>query len=183
MDAVDAEWRSGTYSTLGVGIWRRGCAAGLSAAAVGLLANELIATFWHRPRPYQDHPLGVIPLLSPSHGQSFPSDHATAAFAIAFGILFITRRAGWVFLAWAVLIGVSRVLAGMHHPTDVIAGAPVGFGSGYFTARVAIPLLDRLIRLASRITDPSPGIGPNDSDPHLNRTAGRRATGRPAAAR
>lgn len=136
------------------GIWRRGCAAGLSAAAVGLLANQLIAQLWHRPRPYQDHPLGVIPLLSPSHDPSFPSDHATAAFAIAFGILFVTRRAGWLFLAWALLIGVSRVLAGMHYPTDVIAGALVGLGSGYLTARVAMPLLDRLIRLASRISDP-----------------------------
>jgi hypothetical protein len=40
------------------GIWRRATAAGLSAAALGLLANQVIAQFWHRPRPYQDHPLG-----------------------------------------------------------------------------------------------------------------------------
>jgi membrane-associated phospholipid phosphatase len=136
------------------GIWRRATAAGLSAAAVGLLANQLIAQFWHRPRPYQDHPLGILPLLSPSHDPSFPSDHATAAFAIAFGILFVARRTGWLFLAWAALIGVSRVLAGMHYPTDVIAGAVVGLGSGFFTARVAMPLLVPLITLVSRATDP-----------------------------
>jgi undecaprenyl-diphosphatase len=136
------------------GIWRRATAAGLSAAALGLLANQVIAQFWHRPRPYQDHPLGVLPLLSPSHDPSFPSDHATAAFAIAFGILFVARRTGWLFLAWAVLIGLSRVLAGMHYPTDVIAGAVVGLGSGYFTARIAMPLLLPLIRLVSRVTDP-----------------------------
>jgi undecaprenyl-diphosphatase len=136
------------------GLWRRATAAGLSAAAVGLLANQVIAQLWHRPRPYQDHPLGILPLLSPSHDPSFPSDHATAAFAIAFGILFVARRTGWLFLAWAVLIGVSRVLAGMHYPTDVIAGAVVGLGSGFFTARVAMPLLLPLIRLVSRVTDP-----------------------------
>jgi hypothetical protein len=33
---------------------------GLSAAAVGLLANQVIAQLWHRPRPYQDHPLGAL---------------------------------------------------------------------------------------------------------------------------
>jgi membrane-associated phospholipid phosphatase len=136
------------------GIWRRATAAGLAAAAVGLLANQVIAQIWHRPRPYQDHPLGVLPLLSPSHDPSFPSDHATAAFAIAFGILFVARRTGWLFLMWAALIGISRVLAGMHYPTDVIAGAVVGLGSGYFAARVAMPALWRLILLVSRLTDP-----------------------------
>ena len=136
------------------GIWRRATAAGLSAAALGLLANQVVAQLWHRPRPYQDHPLGVLPLLSPSHERSFPSDHATAAFAIAFGILFVTRRTGWLFLAWAVLIGISRVLAGMHYPTDVLAGAVVGLAAGYFTARIAMPVLWRLILFVSRITDP-----------------------------
>ena len=66
----------------------------------------------------------------PSHDPSFPSDHATAAFAIAFGILFVARRTGWLFLAWAALIGISRVLAGMHYPTDVLAGAVVGLAAG-----------------------------------------------------
>src|SRR3954471_1822981 len=136
------------------GIWRRACAAGLSAAAVGLLLNQAIAQLWHRPRPYQDHPLGVIPLLSPSHDPSFPSDHATAALAIAFGILFVVGRAGWLFVAWAVLIATSRVLAGMHYPTDVLAGALVGLCSGYFTARLAMPVLVWLVSLASRISDP-----------------------------
>jgi undecaprenyl-diphosphatase len=136
------------------GIWRRATAAGLAAAAVGLLANQVIAQFWHRPRPYQDHPLGILPLLSPSHDPSFPSDHATAAFAIAFGILFVARRTGWLFLAWAALIGISRVLAGMHYPTDVLAGALVGLGSGFLTARIAMPVLWRLIVLVGRLTDP-----------------------------
>ena len=123
------------------GTWRRACVAGLSAAAVGLLASQVISHIWDRPRPYQDHPLGVIPLITPSLDPSFPSDHAAAAFAIAFGILFVARRTGWLFVAWAALIGISRVLAGMHYPTDILAGAVVGLASGYFTARIAMPLL------------------------------------------
>jgi undecaprenyl-diphosphatase len=136
------------------GIWRRATAAGLAAAAAGLLANQVVAQIWHRPRPYQDHPLGVLPLLSASHDPSFPSDHATAAFAIAFGILFVTRRTGWWFLAWASLIALSRVFAGMHYPTDVLAGGAVGLGAGFLTARVAMPILWRLIVPVSRLTDP-----------------------------
>jgi undecaprenyl-diphosphatase len=160
-----ANWGVIAFGVAACGLWlldeprqpatfRRACAAGLSAAAVGLLLNQVIAQLWHRPRPYQDHPLGVVPLLSPSHDPSFPSDHATAAFAIAFGILFVARRTGWLFVAWAALIAASRVLAGMHYPTDVLAGALVGLGSGYFTARIAMPLLVPLIGLASKVTDP-----------------------------
>jgi undecaprenyl-diphosphatase len=134
--------------------YRRACVAGLSAAAFGLLVNQVISHLWDRPRPYDAHPLGVIPLLTPSQDPSFPSDHATAAFAIAFGILFVARRAGLFFLVWAVLIAASRVLTGMHYPTDVLAGAGIGLGAGYFTARIAMPLLLPLISVASRITDP-----------------------------
>lgn len=136
------------------GMWRRACAAGLSAAAVGLLASQLLSHIWNRTRPYQDHPRGVIPLIAPSLDPSFPSDHATAAFAIAFGILFVARRTGWLFLAWAALIGISRVLAGVHYPTDILAGAVVGLASGYVTARVALPVLWRLVLLVGRVTDP-----------------------------
>jgi len=118
------------------GIYRRACAAGLSAAAVGLLINQVVSHVWHRARPYETHPQGIIPLISRSHDPSFPSDHATAAFAIAFGILFVAYRAGLVFLVWATLIAVSRVLVGVHYPTDVLAGLGIGLVAGFVCARL-----------------------------------------------
>jgi undecaprenyl-diphosphatase len=136
------------------GTWRRACAAGLSAAALGLLVSQLISHVWERPRPYADHPRGIIPLLTPSLDPSFPSDHATAAFGIAFGVLFVAGRRAWPFVVWAALIGLSRVLAGMHYPSDVLAGALIGLASGYLMVRVAMPVLVPLIALVSRLTDP-----------------------------
>ena len=119
--------------------WKAACAAGLSAAALGLIVNQVVShLLWDRARPYEAHPHGIVPLLSPSADPSFPSDHATAAFAIAFGIFFVHRRAGWVFLAMASLIAASRVLTGMHYPSDVIAGAVIGYGCGYWTGRTAM---------------------------------------------
>jgi undecaprenyl-diphosphatase len=135
--------------------WKRACAAALGAASIGLVVNQAIGHIWDRPRPYAAHPHGLTPLLARSHDPSFPSDHATAAFAIAFGVFFVYRRAGWLFLGFATLIAASRVLAGMHYPTDVLAGAGIGLGSGYFAARVAMQrLLVPLIHLLSRVTDP-----------------------------
>jgi undecaprenyl-diphosphatase len=134
--------------------WKRACAAGLSAAAVGLLANQVISHVWDRARPYEAH-AAIVPLLSRSTDPSFPSDHATAALSIAFGVFFVSRRAGWLFLAFAAVVSVSRVLAGMHYPTDVLGSLVVSAGAGYFTARVAMQrVLLPLIRLVSRITDP-----------------------------
>jgi hypothetical protein len=135
-------------------VWKRACAAGLAAASVGLIANQALSHLWDRPRPYEAH-ANIVPLLTRSGDPSFPSDHATAALSIAFGVLFVSRRAGWFFVAFAGLVAVSRVLAGMHYPTDVLASLAVSVAAGYLAARVAMrPVLVPLIRLVSRITDP-----------------------------
>jgi undecaprenyl-diphosphatase len=159
-----ANWGVVLFGVLAVGLWtlsapygddvyKRACACGLSAAAVGLLTNQLIIALWHRPRPYEAHTT-IVPLLARSHDASFPSDHASAAFGIAFAVLFVARRAGLFFLLYAVLIGASRVLAGMHYPSDVLAGAGIGLLAAYLTTRLYRPLLAPAVRLVSRLTDP-----------------------------
>lgn len=152
------------------GVHRRACAAGLSAAAVGLLLNQAVAHVWHRARPYESHPRGIIPLIAGSHDPSFPSDHATAAFAIAFGILFVSRRVGLLFLAWATLIAISRVLVGVHYPTDVLAGLAVGLVAGLVCAGPLMRVLEPLVLLAGRVTDPL--LDPLERAPLLRRTLG-----------
>jgi undecaprenyl-diphosphatase len=157
-------WGVPVFGVLAVGLWllsppgdtawKRACVAGLSAAAVGLAANQVISHVWDRARPYEAHP-SITPLLSRSGDPSFPSDHATAALSIAFGVFFVSRRAGWFFLAFAAVVSVSRVLAGMHYPTDVAGSLIVSVAAGYFTARIAMQrVLVPLISLVSRITDP-----------------------------
>jgi undecaprenyl-diphosphatase len=56
----------------------------------------------------------------------FPSDHATAAFAIAVALLLRSRRWGAVALVAATVLALTRVAMGIHYPTDVLAGAAVG---------------------------------------------------------
>jgi hypothetical protein len=159
-----SSWGVTLFGALAVGLWvlsppgdtrwKRACAAGLSAAALGLLANQAISHVWDRARPYEAHH-AIVPLLPRSADPSFPSDHATAALSIAFGVLFVSRRAGWFFLAFAALVSASRVLAGMHYPTDVLASLLVAVAAGFVAARLAMrPVLVPLIRLTSRLTDP-----------------------------
>lgn len=135
--------------------WKRATVAGLGGGSVGLAVNQVIIHLWQRPRPYQAHPHAIIPLLARSTDPSFPSDHASAAFGIAVGVTLVHRRAGYVFLAAAVLIALSRVATGMHYPTDVIAGGVIGALGGYACGRLALrPVLTPAIRLLSRATDP-----------------------------
>ncbi len=57
---------------------------------------------------------------------SFPSGHATTAFAAAVFLALWYPRAAPIFLALALLVGLSRVLVGSHFPVDVWAGALIG---------------------------------------------------------
>jgi undecaprenyl-diphosphatase len=133
--------------------WKLASAAALASAGLALLVNQLVARFWHRPRPYEAHP-AVHTWVARSHDPSFPSDHASAAFGIAFAVLMFDRLAGAMFVGAAALIGLGRVLVGVHYPGDVLAGMLVGLGSAVLVARLARPLLGSLVQLAERITDP-----------------------------
>ena len=70
---------------------------------------------------------------------SFPSAHASVAFALAAGVLLLTRQMHWAFLAFfaASLIAWSRVYLGLHYPSDVIAGAVAGVASGWLAWRLS----------------------------------------------
>jgi len=86
----------------------------------------LVAAAVHpEARPFTKHP-AVHPLIDHHPGQAFPSDHSTAAFAIALVVLvFLSRRWGTALLLAAVLIGFSRVYVGVHYPGDVLGSVLV----------------------------------------------------------
>ena len=64
------------------------------------------------------------------------------------------RFVGSIFLAAASVIAVGRVVIGAHYPADVAAGCLVGLGSALLVARISRPAIERIVRLAERLTDP-----------------------------
>ncbi len=99
-----------------------------SAVVARLGVTELIRLFYHRPRPFLDLP--TTQLLT-SNEWSFPSGHAAFFFAMATAVYLYNKKWGMGFFVAATLITVSRVIAGIHYPSDVIAGALIGTIVGY----------------------------------------------------
>ena len=105
-----------------------------------LLNNILLKNLIDRPRPYVVfqwlQTVGSIPSDS-----SFPSGHACACFATAYGVWQSFRgRTWWVFIP-AALIAVGRVYEGIHYPTDVIAGVVMGLACAMLAYRLRVRFL------------------------------------------
>jgi undecaprenyl-diphosphatase len=72
--------------------WKMATASALAAAAVAMLADQVIGHLWARPRPFVAHAGAVDLLTAPNPDPSFPSDHAAVAFAIAVAVLVVSRK-------------------------------------------------------------------------------------------
>ena len=94
---------------------------------VAFAAGQLVAAGSSELRPFQTHP--VHQLIPHAGGGSLPSDHATAAFSLAFAVgAFLSWRWGAALTALAVVVAFARVWTGVHYPSDVLAGAAIGAG-------------------------------------------------------
>jgi undecaprenyl-diphosphatase len=74
--------------------------------------------------------LDVSPLWAES-GYAFPSSHSTFFMALAFSLYFSHKKVGYVFMFFALLIGISRIIAGVHFPVDIFGGFVLGGGIAY----------------------------------------------------
>lgn len=100
----------------------------LLMVAVGitnLLIYKIIKRKTERERPCMmsnEIQLGTAPL---DH-YSFPSGHTLHAVAFTIIATFYYPQLAWLLIPFASLVAISRVILGLHYPTDVIAGATIG---------------------------------------------------------
>ncbi len=100
--------------------------AGAALAVESVLINVVVKSLFSRERPIDhsyEHPHHLrYPLTS-----SFPSGHATAAFAAA-SLLSNRTWLRWLLYPLATLVAVSRIHVRIHHASDVLGGAIIGLG-------------------------------------------------------
>lgn len=146
--------------------WRRDTqrASGLAAIAalLALGVGQIIGKMFPRARPSDVIPAHL--LLPRSVDTSFPSDHATLAFAVAVVVFAWNRRWGSVMLAFAVLTAFARVWVGAHYPGDVLGGAILGGVVSSIVVAAARTskgeeLVNRILDLLHRIKLAAPRAG------------------------
>lgn len=95
-----------------------------------------IVTFFrkifNRPRPYEKFATTSV-FGKNKKGESMPSRHTACAFIIAIAFMYVSIPLGIAYLIISALIMISRVLAGVHFISDVIAGMAISLLYGYFS--------------------------------------------------
>ncbi len=98
---------------------------GVTAWVVSFILKNLFQT----TRPFLA--LTNVSSLFSESGFAFPSGHATFYSALAFSIFFLHKKAGYVFMLFALIIGVARIAGGVHFPVDILGGFLLGFVISY----------------------------------------------------
>lgn len=104
--------------------WQRAALAGGLAVGIANAAVAVSNNLYYRERPFADLPVHLLFYRPPD--SSFPSNAAAVGMAVAMGVWLRDRSLAPPFVLLAAVLGLARVVAGVHYPSDVLAGALVG---------------------------------------------------------
>ena len=127
--AIGFSWLRGSEHT------RKVLLEATAAGLAGLLINQLIGLVWQTPRPFA---IGIGNTLIPhAPDSSFPSDHLTLLWVVAFSLL-MHRRPRFAGLTLALLglpVAWARIYLGVHFPFDMLGAASVALLSAWLAFR------------------------------------------------
>ncbi len=109
--------------------WKDFVPASLSVIVAWFFNKFIAKIIFHVLRPFVV--FSQVRPLFPETGFAFPSGHSAVASALAFALFYTNKKIGYVFMFFALLIGVSRVVSGVHFPADILAGFIEGFIIAY----------------------------------------------------
>ena len=93
---------------------------------IAVLTSELISQVYVRQRPFVAMP-GVRLLVPHAADGGMPSHHVVFMVAVAVMIYSVDRKMGYILLLVTLITGIARVSAGIHYPSDILAGAILGW--------------------------------------------------------
>jgi undecaprenyl-diphosphatase len=109
---------------------RDGVAASLHLAATGafaLLVYKLLKRWTRRPRPFASD-VRIRAWVAPLDEFSFPSGHTLHAVAFTLVALAHYPSLAWLLIPFSASVATSRVVLGLHYPSDVLAATAIGSG-------------------------------------------------------
>ena len=118
--------------------------AGLAGIVAWRVFSKVLAHFVPRSRP-GELLIGARELIFHRPDVSFPSDHAAAFFAAGLTLRLLGhRKLGNILMLVGGFVSVARVMAGVHYPLDVLAGAALGLVTALFIYWLRRPI-DRFL--------------------------------------
>ena len=112
---------------------------------VAVIVSEGLSTIFDRARPFVANK--EITLLVPHNADGgFPSHHMTVMVVIAVSLWFRNHNLGKILFSLALISGLARIGAGIHYPSDIIAGLVIGWISALLINRFTRDLRLRLLR-------------------------------------
>lgn len=112
------------------------CVAGLTVILSRGILVELISALYVRARPNVS--LNFEALI-PAITSAFPSGHASALFALSAAVYFLDKQWGRWFWIFAGVNAITRIIVGVHWPTDVLGGLVVALISFYAIKKLLAP--------------------------------------------
>lgn len=126
---------------------KTGVAMGVAMLLGLIIGNGIIKNLVMRPRPFNTIGTAVSPrnlLIEPPTDWSFPSGHTLSSFAAATAIYKDHTVWGFAAFVMAILIAFSRLYLQVHYPSDVLAGALLGFLLGLLGCTIVKSISDKL---------------------------------------
>ncbi|UCH65793.1 MAG: phosphatase PAP2 family protein [Ignavibacterium sp.] len=149
---------------LGILFFKGGRLGKLSALGILILititdqsSHKLLKEFFERARPCNTLS-DVLAPLGCTGSYSFPSNHAVNNFAAATFFARLYPRYTVVLFITASIVALSRVYLGLHYPSDIIAGAAIGFIFGYIFGLLVLKINDVLYRKKTLKESSTPAV-------------------------
>jgi len=117
----------------------------IMGAVTGIIAFILAKTgsaMFTDPRPFVSD--GVTPLFAYTADNGFPSDHTLLGMTVTMALLSVSRKWAINLFVLTVIVGASRVLAGVHHPVDIVGSIVFGALGGVVAMYVTPKIIDWL---------------------------------------
>lgn len=125
----------------------RGLSTALAMASTGLLCTLIYKLLKHRlvrERPFISFQ-AINCAVPPLDRYSFPSGHTLHAVCFNTMLAIAAPGLAWLLLPFTLSVAASRVVLGLHYPTDVAAGALLGGCLGLLTTQSLIELFTRIV--------------------------------------
>jgi undecaprenyl-diphosphatase len=121
-----------------------------SSVIVAWLITDVLKSIIASPRPFIVFE-NLKPLFLHGGMDSFPSGHATFFGALAMSMYLVNKKTGYFFITGALLVGLSRIISGVHFPIDILFGYIIGISvSLIFSLIFKAKFVDRLLAIFTK---------------------------------